>query len=106
MGTKGTADLMQAKITGEKEWKFSGRAGNMYRDEHVELFRSIREGAPINNGQYMANSTMLAIMARMSAYSGKDVTWDEAMKSGLDLSPKKYEWGELTTLPVAIPGVS
>lgn len=106
MGTKGTADLMQANITGEKPWKFSGRAGNMYRDEHVALFRSIRDGAPINNGQYMANSTMLAIMARMSAYTGKDVTWEEAMKSGLDLSPKKYEWGDLTTLPVAIPGVS
>jgi predicted dehydrogenase len=105
MGTKGTADLMQAKITGEKPWKFNGPGGNMYRDEHVALFRSIRDGAPINNGQYMANSTMLAIMARMSAYTGKDVTWDDAMKSGLDLSPKKYEWGELTTLPVAIPGV-
>ena len=106
MGTKGTAELMSAKITGEKPWKYEGAAGNMYRDEHVALFRSIRDGAPINNGLYMAQSSMLAIMARMSAYTGKDVTWEEAMKSSLDLSPQKYEWGNLATLPVAIPGVS
>jgi len=106
MGTKGTAELMSAKITGEKPWKYAGPAGNMYRDEHVALFRSIRDAAPINNGLYMAQSSMLAIMARMSAYTGKDVSWDEAMKSSLDLSPKTYEWGDLATLPVAIPGVS
>ena len=106
MGTKGTADLMQAKITGEQPWKFSGSGGNMYRDEHVALFHSIRSGQPINNGEYMAHSTMLAIMARMSAYSGKDVIWSEAMESPLDLSPPKYEWDKISVPSVAIPGVT
>lgn len=106
MGTKGTADLMQAKITGEHPWKFSGPAGNMYRDEHVALFHAIRSGQPINNGEYMAHSTMLAIMARMSAYTGKDVTWSEAMASPMDLSPPKYEWSDISVPTVAIPGVA
>ncbi|MCE9546830.1 MAG: Gfo/Idh/MocA family oxidoreductase [Planctomycetia bacterium] len=105
MGTKGTADLMQARISGEKPWHYNGPQGNMYRDEHIALFGSIRDGKPLNNGQYMAQSTMLAIMARMSAYSGQDVTWDAAMKSTLDLSPKAYEWGKMSTPPVAVPGV-
>lgn len=105
LGTRGTADLMQARISGEKPWHFSDPPGNMYRDEHVALFRSIRGGQPINDGTYMAHSTLLAIMSRMSAYTGQDVTWSDALQSPLDLSPPKYEWSEVAVPKVAIPGV-
>ena len=43
-------------------------------------------------------------MGRMSAYTGKQVTWDFAMDSSLDLSPAKYEFGDLAVQPVPSPG--
>ena len=52
-------------------WAYSGPGNKMYQAEHDELFASIRSGKPINNGEYMANSTLLAIMGRMAAYTGK-----------------------------------
>ena len=53
----------------------------MYQTEHDELFASIRSGKPINNGEYMAKSTLLAIMGRMAAYTGQEITWEMALNS-------------------------
>lgn len=90
-----------------KKWQYGGKHNNFYQTEHDELFRSIRDGKPINNGEYMAKSTMMAIMARMAAYTGQQITWDRAMNSKLDLSPPKYDWSiSLPERPVAIPGVT
>jgi hypothetical protein len=65
----------------------------MYQNEHDDFFASIRKGTPINNGNYMAKSTMLAIMGRMAAYTGEEITWEQAMNSKEVLGPKEYEWG-------------
>jgi hypothetical protein len=79
----------------------------MYQTEHGELFASIRNGKPINNGEYMAKSTLLAIMGRMAAYTGQQITWDMATNSKEDLTPPKYDWNiELAVPPVARPGVT
>jgi hypothetical protein len=43
-------------------------------------------------------------MGRMSAYTGKRVTWDQAMNSALDLSPPAYAFGDLPVGPVPMPG--
>ncbi len=43
-------------------------------------------------------------MGRMSAYTGKMVTWDQAMNSKLALMPEHLELGPLTVQPVAVPG--
>jgi hypothetical protein len=56
----------------------------------------------------MAYSTLLAIMGRMATYTGQRITWEQAMQSQLDLTPKRYEWGPVE-LPeevqqVALPG--
>ena len=64
----------------------------MYQTEHDELFASIRNGKPINNGEYMAKSTLLAIMGRMAAYTGQEITWEMALNSKEDLSPGRYDW--------------
>ena len=53
----------------------------MYQVEHDELFAGIRTGKPLNNGEYMAKSTMLAIMGRMATYTGQEITWEQAMNS-------------------------
>lgn len=107
-GTKGTANIqvgsMELKKSG-RSWRYESEVkDDMYQNEHNELFKAIRSGNTINNGEYMCNSTMMAIMARMSAYTGKVVTWKEAWESELDLSPEKYAWGEAPQRAVPRPG--
>jgi predicted dehydrogenase len=88
-------------------WKSGNRGGSigdMYLNEHVALIESIRAGKPINNGDYMTKSTMMAIMGRMATYTGQLITWDQAMNSKEDLSPPKYEFGPLPVAKVARPG--
>jgi predicted dehydrogenase len=111
-GTKGTArTLPYQEITAEGKtvWKHSPNKrenNNMYQVEHDELFASIRNGKPINNGDYMTRSTLMAIMGRMSAYTGKTITWEQALSSKESLGPVKYEWASLPTPAVATPGVT
>ncbi|MEQ1824868.1 MAG: Gfo/Idh/MocA family oxidoreductase [Pirellula sp.] len=111
-GSKGHAKLLERKggksiKTETGLWTFSGPENLHMQQEHDELFASIRSGKPINNGEYMANSTLLAIMGRMAAYTGQEVTWDMAMKSKEDLSPAKYDWNlSLSVPPVATPGIT
>jgi len=79
----------------------------MYQQEHNELFAGIRAGKPINNGEYMCKSTLLAILGRMTTYTGQVVTWEQALNSKEDLSPPKYDWDvKLPVPPVALPGVT
>jgi predicted dehydrogenase len=106
LGTKGTCDVFKHRIKGDKNWKYDGAQNNMYQTEHDELFASIRAGQPINNGEYMCKSTMMAILGRMSAYTGKTLTWEQAMNSSEVLGPTKYDWGSMDTPLVATPGVT
>jgi myo-inositol 2-dehydrogenase / D-chiro-inositol 1-dehydrogenase len=69
------------------------------------MYASIRSGRPINTGDRFTKTTLMAIMARMSAYTGKEVTWEFAMKSKEDLFPKDLKWDmKLPVAPVAMPG--
>lgn len=106
LGTKGNCNVFRHSIKGETDWKYEGPKNNMYQTEHDELFASIRNSKPINNGEYMCRSTMLAIMGRMACYTGKEITWEQAMNSQENLTPAKYEWGPLAVAPVAMPGIT
>lgn len=108
MGTKGVAEVSERRlaISNGSEWTYRGKNDNFYQTEHDELFASIRSGKPINNGEYMAKSTLLAIMGRMATYTGRLITWEQAMNSKDDLTPAKYEWGPMPTPPVAMPGIT
>ena len=111
LGTKGRSQLSEKEngmwIKAAKDWTFEGPNNQLYQAEHEELFASIRSGKPINNGEYMAKSTLLAIMGRMAAYTGQLVTWDMAMKSKEDLSPPSYDWSvKLPDPAIAVPGVT
>jgi myo-inositol 2-dehydrogenase / D-chiro-inositol 1-dehydrogenase len=106
VGTKGVA-LSLGKIVGNKPWEFKGEEINPYVQEHIDLIASIRAGKPLNEGRQIAESTMCAIMGRMSAYTGRAISWDWAMNaSKLDLSPAKYEFGPNPVDEVAIPGTT
>jgi myo-inositol 2-dehydrogenase/D-chiro-inositol 1-dehydrogenase len=101
---KGWADPI---IKGATAWKYRGEKNDMYQTEHNELFASIRSGNPINNGTWMAHSTLMAIMGRTAAYTGQEVTWEEALNSKEQLVPANLTWdGKLALPPMAVPGKS
>ncbi len=79
---------------------------NPYVAEHQALIKSIRgEGPPINHAMAVAESTMTCIMARESAYSGEEVTWEQIMTSQLDLQPKEFSYdAKMDVPPLPIPG--
>src|SRR5262249_354331 len=105
LGSKGTADVFGNAITGAHKWRYRGPKTNMYQVEHDEMFAAIRAGKPINNGDRAAHSTLLALMARTAAYTGKIITPDMILKSKEDLSPSSYEFGPFPMAPIPIPGV-
>ena len=106
VGTKGHA-FGYGEISGPSAWKFEGDEPDPYVVEHADLIASIRSGNPLNEGQRIAESTLCAIMGRMSAYTGRALSWDWAMNaSRLDLSPAKLEFGPNPVDPVAVPGVT
>jgi predicted dehydrogenase len=110
IGSNGTAHLHERalRINTDSEWRYRDPSGkdNFYQTEHDELFASIRNSKPINNGDYMAKSTLLAIMGRMATYTGQQITWEQAMNSTENLTPEKYEWGPIPTPSIPIPGVT
>jgi len=106
MGTKGSAKVLAHQISGASEWKYSGPKPSMYDNEHVELFRSIRNGDPINNGDYMSQSTLMAIMGREACYTGQTITSEQMLNSTTRLGPDTYSWGDVPTAKIATPGVT
>jgi len=112
LGSKGQAVLSDAKrgcevVSDGQKWKWKAdERDDFYQTEHDELFAGIRAGKPINNGEYMGLSTLLAIQGRMSTYTGQQVSWKDALNSQQDLSPAKYEWGDAPTVEIAVPGVT
>ena len=107
MGTKGTCytDGATGYIKGANAYKYEGPNPNPYVLEHADLIQSIKDGKPLNEAKRIAESTLAGIMGRTSAYTGREISWDWAMNaSKLDLSPAKYEFGELPEQQVALPG--
>ncbi len=50
-------------------------------------------------------ATLITIMGRIAAYTGKEVTWDELMNSDLYLGPKTYVFGPVPEVKEEIPVV-
>jgi predicted dehydrogenase len=114
-GTQGTCDVIasfppRVKISGPNAWVSHADRNaqlDMYQIEHDELFASIRAGKPINDGEWMAKSTLMGIMGRMATYTGQVIRWEDALHSKEDLSPPAYDMrASLPTPKVALPGVT
>jgi predicted dehydrogenase len=108
-GTKGSVlmDFRKGIISGENPFEFNGESPDPSVLQYQEMIHSIRNGTPLNEGVQIAESTMTAILGRMSAYTGKEITWEWAMnESQLNLAPDKMQFGEVPQRPVAIPGVT
>ncbi len=108
VGTTGKVytDGSIGRIEGQNPYEYEGESPNPYVQEHADLIASIRKGKPLNEGKRIAESTMTAIMGRMSAHTGRALKWDWVMNaSKLDLSPAEYSFDiELPVRPVAVPG--
>lgn len=96
---------------GESKWRWrperEGDTQNGYQTEHDEMYASIRDGNPINHGDRMIKTTLMAIMGRMAAYTGQEITWEMALNSKEDLFPKNLEWDmKLPVAPTAMPGIT
>ena len=109
VGTKGKTYTDQpgnCYIEGQKPYKYESEFTNPYVQEHADLIESIRSGQPLNEGVRVAESTMTAIMGRMSAYTGRALKWDWAMNaSKLDLSPPAYDFNvDFPPRSVPVPG--
>jgi len=74
-----------------------------YVQEHIDLITAIRKGEPINEAEGVANSTLTGIMGRISAYTGKETTWDEMMNSDLHYMPEVYDMGAVNGVPKEVP---
>ncbi|HPA87672.1 MAG TPA: Gfo/Idh/MocA family oxidoreductase [Bacteroidales bacterium] len=115
VGTEGFANAkgMIYNLKGEEIWKYphpeegstdeTWKVTDPFVQEHINLVTGIRTGNTVNDGEAQVNSTLITIMGRMSAYTGKDVTWDEVMNSDLALGPKVYEFGPVPDIPEVPP---
>jgi predicted dehydrogenase len=106
-GAAGLVSFGDGRILGPRPYAYEGPSVNPYVQEHADLFASIRgeSGSPrLNEARNVAHSTLTAIMGRLSAYTGQEVTWEQALASPWRLGPSVYELGALETDPVPVPG--
>lgn len=114
VGTKGTSNCHSIirNHKGEELWAYqypldeNGNPSeqlmkNPFEQEMVDLVAAIRNNTPMNEAEECAMSTLVGIMGRISAYTGKEVTMEEMMNSSLRLGPERLEFG-----PVNIPAIT
>ncbi|SMO52224.1 Tat (twin-arginine translocation) pathway signal sequence [Saccharicrinis carchari] len=111
VGTHGSTNCENTiyELNGAVKWTFdypkTGNGSNISRlntnpfdQEHINLVTAIRTAKPINEAYQIAESTLTGIMGRISAYTGKETTWEEMMNSDLYLGPKTYVMGPVDIL--------
>lgn len=112
IGTKGRADLLRYKITGENPADIPAPKVSPYLQEHKELFAAIRAGQPINCGDYMAKSTLLAVLGQIVCYTGRQLGWSKVAASDFAFEPVMADFRTEPPVkpaadgqyPVAVPG--
>jgi predicted dehydrogenase len=73
-------------------WLRNRLSANMYLEQQIVLSRAIRNHEALNEGERLAMTTLVAIMGRTAAYTGREITWDEMLKSRERLVPESIEW--------------
>lgn len=115
VGSEGFADARGTlyNLKGEEIWKYprpeegstdeTWKVTDPFVQEHINLVTGIRTGNVVNDAEAQVMSTLVTVMGRMSAYTGKDVTWDEVLNSDMYLGPKTYAFGPVPGIPEVIP---
>ena len=99
IGTKGVLEIsgngnaIIKNHNGDTLFQYNQRGDESpYQIEHNELFKSIRNGGYINDGENGAKATLTSVMGRMATYTGKVVEWEEAMNADDNMIPKDLSW--------------
>ena len=115
VGTEGYAEANGTihNLKGEEIWKYprpekddpdqTWAVNDGTVQEHINLVTAIRRGEVLNDAEAQVHSTLMAIMGRESAYTGKDVTWEQMMNSDMRLGPTTYEFGPVPNIPETVP---
>ncbi|MDR1172289.1 MAG: Gfo/Idh/MocA family oxidoreductase, partial [Bacteroidales bacterium] len=116
-GSKGSwtsqDDYIIKDLKGNELWKYDKEKENAdfqqtnpYVLEHVNWINHIRDKKPVSQAEETAISTLTAVMGRISAYTGAEVTWDQMMASDLNLMPENLELKnmDMKQYAVAVPG--
>jgi len=107
VGTKGQWHSHQYEFTGANPHRIRSEHETPYVQEHIDLLESIAAHKPVNELKQVAESTLVAIMGRMSAYTGKAVSWDKALNSKLDTFPETLDLAAaMPEPPIPKPGVT
>lgn len=110
IGTTGVCTLGRGpvpEITGENPWRYEGPMNRMHQAEQDAFMASIRTGEPIHDGRRMAHTTLMAVMGRLAAYTGQEISWDQAFHSQENLVPEELTWDTPIELaPPPHPGVT
>lgn len=88
MGSKGVCHWTACKINGQTKWKYQGPQNDPNIGEQERLIGAIRSGNHINDGGWMINSTLMAIMGQIACYSGTPVTWEQMLAADFEFEPK------------------
>jgi myo-inositol 2-dehydrogenase / D-chiro-inositol 1-dehydrogenase len=110
VGTKGSFafDQRGLSLTGENPWQPPREPPqDLHQPEMDAFFGALREGRALDNGDYMAKSSLMAILGRMACYTGRSLSWEQAFASKEELRPSAYTWD--ATPPeakVALPGIT
>jgi predicted dehydrogenase len=107
VGSKGWATLDGAiyDLSGARTWKYDGPNNDPLVQEHADWVTAIRAERPVNTAKETALATLMAIMGRDSAYTGRALTWDDLMASTARLGPSEYALGPVPLKPEApVPG--
>jgi myo-inositol 2-dehydrogenase / D-chiro-inositol 1-dehydrogenase len=106
VGTNGSAQVDKYTLKGANAWQRArGKDVSPYQQEHTDLIAAIRKGEPYNELQNVTEATLTAIMGREAAYTGKIVTWDDALNSEQNLMPDRIDLSaSMPTPPVPMPG--
>jgi len=112
-GTKGQAIVKQGykinDLSGNTTWKAEGRAGlgHAYVEEHAVLVKSIRSGQKpaVNDCRNIAEASLMGVMGRVSAYTGKRLSWKDITTMDMRLGPKEYSFSaEAPKAIIPVPG--
>jgi myo-inositol 2-dehydrogenase/D-chiro-inositol 1-dehydrogenase len=118
-GAKGSTDCQGTilDLAGTELWKYEypldadGKPTNRvsvdpYVQEHIDLITAIRTGKVFNELEATAVSTLIGIMGRISAYTGKETTFEEMMNSDLKVGPAVFAFGPVDiTKEVPVAGL-
>jgi len=80
-----------------------------HQHEIINFVTCIRNNIPRNEAEQVAISTLVAIMGREAAYTGKEITYDEMLNANMKLGPDIFVMGNVGmtgNVSIPVPGTA